>query len=70
MFLDAIVQSLGAGFVGTDRSTMSLIAERRVRDWYNGPTREVQWGSWGRDKRDVGFERRAPYAEPKTEWAI
>ena len=66
MFLDAAVQSLGAGFVGTSRSTMSLIAERRVKDWYDGPTREVSWGQWG--KRDL--EGRAPYAEPSREFAI
>jgi hypothetical protein len=34
--VDAVAQSLGAGFVGTDRSTMSLIAKRRVEDWNGG----------------------------------
>lgn len=56
VFLDAIVQSMSAGFIGTDKSTMSLIAQRRVEDWNNGATREVRWGRTGADqhnKRDL-----------------
>lgn len=34
--IDAIVQSLAVGFVGTDGSTMSLVAKRRVEDWNGG----------------------------------
>ncbi|KAH8110631.1 hypothetical protein DFH11DRAFT_1730083 [Phellopilus nigrolimitatus] len=49
VLVDAVVQSLGAGFVGTDRSTMSLIAQRRVQDWNAGPTRTVRWGRTGAD---------------------
>ncbi len=36
VLVDAIVQSLGTGFVGSEGSTMSLVAARRVEDW--------QWG--------------------------
>ena len=43
--LDAVFQSLSSGFVGTDRSTMSLIAARRVQDWNGGPVRFVRWGT-------------------------
>ena len=42
--IDAIIQSLGHGFVGTDQSTMSLIAQRRVEAWQNGSTRIFLWG--------------------------
>lgn len=42
--LDAIFHSLATGFVGTDRSTMSLLAQRRVEDWQGGVTRAVKWG--------------------------
>ncbi|ESK90926.1 hypothetical protein Moror_16427 [Moniliophthora roreri MCA 2997] len=43
--IDAAIQSRGVGFVGTDRSTMSLVAKRRVENWYNGVTRMVRWGA-------------------------
>jgi hypothetical protein len=42
--IDAIIQSLGHGFVGTDQSTMSVIAQRRVEDWQHGATRVFLWG--------------------------
>ncbi|EPQ60426.1 hypothetical protein GLOTRDRAFT_124182 [Gloeophyllum trabeum ATCC 11539] len=45
VLVDAVVQSGGVGFVGTDRSTMSLMAQRRVEDWQGGVTRTVKWGS-------------------------
>ncbi|KAJ7170028.1 hypothetical protein C8R46DRAFT_221157 [Mycena filopes] len=44
VLIDATIQSQGAGFVGTDRSTMSIIAARRVEAWQKGPTRLVKWG--------------------------
>jgi len=47
--LDAVFQSMGAGFVGTDGSTMSLVAQRRVEDWNHGPTRNVNWRRIGAD---------------------
>ncbi|KAL1940582.1 hypothetical protein VTO73DRAFT_8017 [Trametes versicolor] len=43
--LDAVVQSMSAGFVGTDRSTFSHMARRRVTDWNNGAVRLVKWGT-------------------------
>ncbi|KAG2156623.1 uncharacterized protein EDB93DRAFT_1247329 [Suillus bovinus] len=45
VFIDAIIQSNGAGFVGTDGSTMTTLARRRVQSWHGGPTRVVKWGS-------------------------
>ncbi|KEP54707.1 GDP-fucose protein O-fucosyltransferase [Rhizoctonia solani 123E] len=49
--LDAVFQSLGAGFVGTDRSTMSLLAQRRVEAWNNGVGTFVRWGAPNADAR-------------------
>ncbi|KAJ7293725.1 hypothetical protein C8J57DRAFT_35960 [Mycena rebaudengoi] len=45
LLIDAVIQSQGIGFVGTDRSTMSIIAAKRVESWQNGPTRLVKWGT-------------------------
>jgi hypothetical protein len=45
VFIDAVIQSSGQGFVGTDRSTMSIMARRRVETWHDGVTRTVKWGS-------------------------
>lgn len=39
--IDAVVQSMGIGFVGTARSTMSLVAAKRVEDWNGGISRQV-----------------------------
>ncbi|KAG6837668.1 hypothetical protein H0H93_004944 [Arthromyces matolae] len=44
IFIDAAIQSLGAGFVGTDRSTMSMLARRRVESWSDGAVRIFKWG--------------------------
>ncbi|KZO95710.1 hypothetical protein CALVIDRAFT_549873 [Calocera viscosa TUFC12733] len=41
--LDAVFQSMGVGFVGTDGSTFSLIAERRVQDWHGGVAARLRW---------------------------
>ncbi|KAF7307185.1 hypothetical protein MIND_00512100 [Mycena indigotica] len=49
ILIDAVVQSMGAGFVGTARSTVSILASRRVETWRNGPTRMVRWGRPGAD---------------------
>jgi hypothetical protein len=49
VFIDAIIQSNGAGFVGTRGSTMSLLASRRVQSWHDGATRLVRWGRPGAD---------------------
>lgn len=45
VLIDAVIQSGGAGFVGTDRSTMSILARRRVHSWRDGVTRIVKWGT-------------------------
>jgi hypothetical protein len=49
VFIDAVIQSNGAGFVGTHGSTMTTVALRRVESWHNGPTRVVRWGWPGAD---------------------
>jgi hypothetical protein len=46
VFLDAVIQSRGTGFLGTMKSTMSLMAKRRVEDWQNGVARMVQWNAF------------------------
>jgi len=58
VLIDAVIQSMGRGFVGTDRSTMSMVAQRRVEDWQDGPTREVKWGWKGADDYDAPPARR------------
>lgn len=40
---------MGSGFVGTFKSTMSLMAARRVIDWHGGVWREVNWSDYGRE---------------------
>lgn len=35
-FIDGIHQSMGVGFIGTEGSTMSLVALRRTVDWNHG----------------------------------
>ena len=49
LIIDAVIQSGGLGFVGTDRSTMSLLARRRVQSWHDGVVRAVKWGRPGAD---------------------
>lgn len=49
MIIDAVIQSSGIGFVGTDRSTFSLLARRRVLDWNGGVVRNVRWGHLNAD---------------------
>ena len=49
VFIDAAIQSLGLGFVGTDKSTMSLVARRRVESWSDGATRIIKWGKANSD---------------------
>ncbi|KAG2113802.1 uncharacterized protein F5147DRAFT_650213 [Suillus discolor] len=49
VFIDTIIQSNGAGFVGTRGSTMSTLAGRRVQSWHDGATRLVRWGWPGSD---------------------
>jgi len=49
ILIDAVIQSNCAGFVGTEGSTMSIVAVRRVETWHNGVTRLVKWGQLGAD---------------------
>jgi len=44
LLIDAVIQSGGEGFVGTDRSTMSILARRRVQSWRDGAVRIFKWG--------------------------
>ncbi|KAJ6541871.1 hypothetical protein B0H19DRAFT_1175026 [Mycena capillaripes] len=49
VLIDAVIHSQGAGFVGTDRSTFSILAGRRVDSWRDGPAVLVKWGRPGAD---------------------
>jgi len=49
VLIDAAIQSGGVGFVGTDRSTMSILARRRVQSWQDGVVRTLKWGQPGSD---------------------
>ncbi|KAH9933950.1 uncharacterized protein BXZ73DRAFT_45906 [Epithele typhae] len=40
---DAVVQSMAVGFVGTEDSTFSLAAKRRVEEWNGGEVAMVKW---------------------------
>lgn len=50
--IDSAILSRGTGFVGLERSTMSLVASLRARDWNGAPTRMVcdvvttAWYAW------------------------
>jgi hypothetical protein len=41
--VEVALQGLGVGFVGTQGSTMSLVARRRVEHWQRGVTRVVEY---------------------------
>jgi hypothetical protein len=43
MFIDAVIHGAASGFVGTDTSTVSILARRRVAA-RGGPTEMVKWG--------------------------
>ncbi len=45
VLVDAVIQSGAIGFVGTDRSTMSILARRRAETWHNAVSRTVKWGN-------------------------
>ncbi|KAJ7447236.1 hypothetical protein FB451DRAFT_1411978 [Mycena latifolia] len=62
--MDAAIQSGTVGFVGTDRSTVSVIARKRVSSWQGGVVRTIKWGTPGADDHQVkisnaGLEREA-----------
>ncbi|KAG7448143.1 uncharacterized protein BT62DRAFT_755789 [Guyanagaster necrorhizus] len=44
--VEVVVQSLSLGFVGTGRSTLSTVSQKRVEDWNNGTTRIVPFVPW------------------------
>ncbi|KAH6918153.1 hypothetical protein BKA70DRAFT_1089311 [Coprinopsis sp. MPI-PUGE-AT-0042] len=50
VLIDAVIQGGGVGFVGTDGSTMSIIARRRVETWRDGVARIVKWGNPAADE--------------------
>lgn len=41
MLVEVAIQGYGTGFIGTQSSTMSLVAQRRVEHWQKGVTRTV-----------------------------
>ncbi|CAK5280721.1 unnamed protein product [Mycena citricolor] len=45
ILIDSVVLSAGIGHVGTEGSTMSWIAAKRVRDWHGGVTRLLDWSN-------------------------
>ncbi|KAJ7272628.1 hypothetical protein B0H12DRAFT_1007870 [Mycena haematopus] len=47
ILIDAVIQSGSLGFVGTDRSTVSIMARKRVESWHGGVYRMVKWGHPG-----------------------
>ncbi|KAJ7282064.1 hypothetical protein C8J57DRAFT_1219811 [Mycena rebaudengoi] len=49
ILIDAAIQSFALCFVGTDRSTVSVLSQRRVSSWQNGTSAMVLWGKLGSD---------------------
>ncbi|KAJ7483554.1 hypothetical protein FB451DRAFT_1029523 [Mycena latifolia] len=47
--IDGAIQSGAMGLVGTDQSTVSIVAGRRVVSWQGGVVRMVKWGRLGAD---------------------
>ena len=60
VILDAAIQSLGLGFVGTEHSTFSILSKRRVQDWHGGASRMVKWGF-----KDADAHRKRMFLEIK-----
>ncbi|KAJ7125778.1 hypothetical protein C8R43DRAFT_1075303 [Mycena crocata] len=50
VFIDAAIQSGSIGLVGTELSTVSKIAYKRIRSWHGGAARMVRWGPLGSDE--------------------
>ncbi|KAF8994270.1 hypothetical protein BDQ17DRAFT_1251953, partial [Cyathus striatus] len=44
--IDAVAQSMAVGFVGTKKSTFSMVSRRRVESWNHGIVRTVRIGMW------------------------
>ncbi|KAJ7037600.1 hypothetical protein C8F04DRAFT_1393523 [Mycena alexandri] len=49
LFIDAVIQGAAYGFVGTDKSTVSILARRRVSS-RGGEAEIVKWGRLGADQ--------------------
>ncbi|KAJ6520711.1 hypothetical protein DFH09DRAFT_939625, partial [Mycena vulgaris] len=49
VLVDAAIQSGALGLVGTDQSTVSILAGKRVREWQGGEVSMVRWGRVGAD---------------------
>ncbi|KAJ7753041.1 hypothetical protein DFH07DRAFT_824466 [Mycena maculata] len=49
ILVDGAIQSGSLGFVGTDESTVSMVASRRIKSWRGGAARMVKWGKLGAD---------------------
>lgn len=58
IFIDAVIQSRGKGFVGTMSSTMSLLAMRRVQDWNDGVGKMIP--------RSASFSRARRFTKANT----
>jgi hypothetical protein len=58
VFIDAVVQGGAHGFLGTQGSTMSLLAVRRVEDWQGGIGRMVQWNLHNMNPDAIKVNRR------------
>ncbi|KAF7290982.1 Lysophospholipase [Mycena chlorophos] len=50
--IDGAILAMGSAIVGTDRSTLSGIAGKRVESWQGGPSYYVRWGGPGVDRDD------------------
>ncbi|PVG04853.1 hypothetical protein CPB86DRAFT_778166 [Serendipita vermifera] len=46
MLVEIAIQGYGTGFIGTEGSTMSLMAQRRVEHWQDGVTRTAKFNIW------------------------
>ncbi|KAG8807740.1 hypothetical protein FRC17_004291 [Serendipita sp. 399] len=46
LLVEIAIQGYGTGFIGTEGSTMSQVAERRVEHWQKGATRTVHFSVW------------------------
>lgn len=47
IFIDVAIQARSKGFLGTQGSTLSLLALRRVHDWHDGLGKLIPWNQFG-----------------------
>nr|GAT53042.1 predicted protein [Mycena chlorophos] len=50
--IDGAILAMGSAIVGTDRSTLSGIAAKRIESWQGGPSYHVRWGGPDVDRDD------------------